>query len=107
MVIHLVHCQTLLDIGGEVARAASKRALSVVVLAMSIQVPLVRRPEVAQLTLYHRHRVVFHVLCKARLHMRNVCALRAPEELGLDVFLFAVLCQLLLAASGETAQGAL
>lgn len=104
VVIHLVHRQALLDVRGEVAGRTPERTLTVVVLAVAVQVPLVRRPEIAHLALYHRHRVVFDVFGEARLHVRYVSALGAPEVLRLHVLLAAVLRQLLLAARGERAQ---
>lgn len=79
--IHLVHSEALLDVRREVTHAAAERAAAAVVLVVPVQVPLVRRAEVAQRALDHRHRVVLHVLREARLEVRHIVTFFAREEL--------------------------
>ena len=73
-----MHGETLLDVRREVARRTPEGAAAVVVLAVPVQVPLVRRPEVAHVAFDHRHRVVLYVLGEPSLHVRGVRALAAP-----------------------------
>jgi hypothetical protein len=107
VVVHLVDGEALLDVGGEVAGGAAEGAAPVVVLAVAVQVPLVRRPEVAHVALDHRHRVVLDVLGEAGLHVGGVGALGAPEELGLDVLGAFVALELGAGAGRERAHRAL
>lgn len=107
VVVHLVHGQALLDVGCEVARGTPEGAVAVVILAVPVQVPFVRGAEVAHVALDHRHRVVLDVLGVSGLDVRDVGALGAPEELGLDVLLALVSRQLRLATAREVTHGAL
>lgn len=44
--IHLVHGQALLDVGGEVANGALERTVSAMILHVTIEIPLVLQHEI-------------------------------------------------------------
>ena len=71
--------------GCEIAKRTLVHAAAHVILQMTVQVPLVRRAELAQVALDHRHRMVFDVFGIARLDVRHVVALDAAEELLLEM----------------------
>lgn len=81
--IHFVNRQALLDIRCKIARRTSERTVTVVVFAMSVQVPLVRCSEIAHVTLYHRHRVVFDVFGETSFDVGDVRAFATPETIKL------------------------
>lgn len=85
--IRLVYGETLLDIGRERTVRALVRAwrYGAVVAVVPVQIPLVRRPEVAVVALDHRHRVVLDVLGVPSPHVSHVVALHTPEEFLLQV----------------------
>lgn len=75
--IHLVNGQTLFDIGREVTRRTSERTVAVVIFAVPVQVPFVRRSEITHVALYHRHRMVLDVFGEARFDMGDIGAFAA------------------------------
>jgi len=82
-----VYCETLLDVGRErtVRALVRARRYGAMVAVVPVQVPLVRRPEVAVVALDHRHRVVLDVLGVPSPHVSHVVAQHTPEEFFLQV----------------------
>jgi hypothetical protein len=85
VMIHFVHGEALLDVGGEIAGGAIEETGTAVVLHVSVEIPLVGRVKIAHLALDHGHRMVLDVFGEAGLYVRDVITFRAREELGLQM----------------------
>lgn len=104
--VHFVHGQALFDVRREVAGGAAEGAVSVVVLVVPVQVPLVRRAKVAEVAFDHGHGVVLDVFGEPGFDVGDVAAFGAAEKFGFDVLLFFVPGQLTLVARRERAERA-
>ena len=82
MVILDVDSQRLLNVRREIAQGTLVHPSAHVILQMSVQIPLVGRPEFAQVTFYHRHRMILDVFGVPSFHVRDVIALDAAEKLA-------------------------
>lgn len=71
--------ETLFDIRCKIARRTSERTVTVVIFAVTIQIPLVGRSEITHVTLYHWHRVVFDVFGETRLDVGDISAFGATR----------------------------
>lgn len=105
VVVGLVHGQALLDVGRErtMRTLVHARRPGGVVSVVPVQVPFVRRSEVAVRTLDHGHRVVFDVFRVPGPHVRHVVTLHAPEKLLLQVRRLLVPVDQRLAVAAERA----
>lgn len=71
--------ETLFDVRCEIACRTSKRTVTVVIFAMTIQIPFIGRSEITHVALYHWHRVVFDVFGESRLDVGNISAFGATR----------------------------
>lgn len=72
--VHFVYREALFDVRCEIARRTSESTVTIVIFAMSVQVPFVGCTEVAHIALDHRHRMVFDVFCVSRFDVGHVGA---------------------------------
>lgn len=84
MVIHLVHGQTLFNVRRKIARRTSKRPVTVVILAVPVQIPFVGGSKIAHITFYHWHRVIFDVFGEARSDVGDVRAFGTTETIKMN-----------------------
>ena len=80
-----VNGERLFDVSREIAQRTLVHAAAHVVLEVSVQIPLVRCAEFAQIALDHRHRVVLDVFRVPGLDVRDVIAFDATKEFLLQM----------------------